>query len=219
MEDAFRYERQRLVADVSVDTLPKAVSLIKDYLASRLYSEEEKQEDPMDFIDRALKSMPNAIAGQANLNGLLMKRKITLREHERAAAEIEAIPENGLYKRAINITRGYRPANIAEIKIEPNGEERARIELYFNNQTGDETRPLAWMQYDALLTKAKEAGFNADIGLMDKEVSEFASDEDSYFRMAIEESMSAFDWSELESTVNFLWPEQLPEDVRAKLGK
>lgn len=218
MENTFRYERQRLIAEVSPDMLPKAVFIIKDYLASRLYSKEEKLEDPMDFLDKTLKSMPDAIARQANINMLLMKRKMALRAHERAAAEIEAIPEKSVYQGAINITRGYRQANIAELRFETN-DEGATIGLYFGSEVGDETRPLRWMQYDALLTKAEEAGFNADRGLMDKEVSDFTNDSDSYFRMAIEESMSAFDWSELESVVNFLWPKQLPEDVRAKLGK
>lgn len=214
----FRYSGHRLYAEVSPDILPKAVSIIKDYLASRIYSEEDRLENPLDFVDRTLKSMPDAIAGQANLNRLLMKRQMTVQAHERAAAEIEAIPENGSYQGTINITRGYRPGNVAELRFETN-DEGAIIELYFGSQVGDETRPLRWMQYDALLAKAEEAGFNANRGSMDAEVSEFASDEDSYFRMAIEESMSAFDWSELESAVNFLWPEQLPEDVRAKLGK
>ncbi len=218
-ENMFRYSGHRLYAEVSLNLLPKAVSMVKDYLASRLYSDEEKQEDPMDFMDKTLKSMPDAMARQANLNMLLMKRQMALQAHERAAAEIEAIPEGEAYQGAINITRGYRPGNVAELRVEKNGEGRATIELYFGSQVGDETRPLRWMQYDALLAKAEKAGFTVDRGSMDTEVLEFAADQDSYFRIAIEESMSAFDWSELESAVNFLWPEQLPEDVRAKLGK
>lgn len=219
MENTFRYEGQRLHADVSADMLPKAVSMVKDYLASRLYSDEERQENPINFMDRTLKSMPDTLARQANLNMLLMKRQMTVQAHERATAEIEAIPENGQYQGAINITRGYRPGNVAELKVEKSNEGRATIELYFGSQVGDETRPLRWMQYDALLSKAEEFGFSTDRGSMDTEVSEFANDQDSYFRMAIEESMSAFDWSELESAVNFLWPKELPEDIRAKLGK
>ncbi len=219
MTNTFRYEGHRLYADVSADMLPKAISMIKGYLTSRLYSEEERQEDPLDFMDKTLKSMPDAMARRVNLDMLLMKRQMALQAHERAAAEIEAIPGDSPYQGAINITRGYRPGNVAELRIKKNGEEGALIELYFGSHVGDETRPLRWMQYDALLTKAEEAGFIADRGIMNTEVSEFAEDQDSYFRMAIEESMSAFDWSELESAVNFLWSEQLPEDIKAKLGK
>jgi len=220
MTNTFRYEGRRLQADVSLDMLPKTVSMIKDYLTSRLYSEEEKQEDPINFLDRTLKSMPNAVAFQLNPIMLLMKRERALQEHERAAAEIKAIPENGSYQRDINITRGYRPANIAKLKIETNSERNATIELYFSSSCGDETRPLVWMQYDALLRKAADEGFTVDRDSMDQEVEAFKVDDSTYFRTGpINEVMSAFDWSELESAVNFLWPEQLPEDIRAKLGK
>ncbi|HLD78949.1 MAG TPA: hypothetical protein VJA18_00140 [Candidatus Nanoarchaeia archaeon] len=225
MVDTFRYEGQRLVADVSRDLLPKAVSLIKDYLTSRLYSKKEKQENPMDFMDRTLKSMPNAVAFKVieNPTMLLMKRERALQVHEQAAGEIAAIPDDSVYppyQGEINITRGYRPANVAQLKIEANGAWRALVELHFTSSCGDETRPLWLMQYSALLTKAQEAGFGSDKGSMDAEVSEFANKPDSYFRTGpINEVMSAFDWSELEAAVNFLWPNQLPEDIRAKLGK
>ncbi len=219
MENTFRYEGQKLYADISTERLPEAVSIIKSYLASRLYSEDERQENPIEFIDKTLKSMPDVMAGQANVNTLLMKRQMTIQAQERAVAEVRAIPEQKPYHGVINITRGYRPGNVAELRVENNNEGRATIELYFGSQIGDETRPLRWMQYDALLTKAEKAGFKVDRGSMDQEVSEFASDEYSYFRVAIGESMSAFDWSELESAVNFLWPTQLPEEVRLQLGK
>ncbi|MEK6937874.1 MAG: hypothetical protein AABX04_02425 [Nanoarchaeota archaeon] len=220
MENTFRYEGQRLYADVSADMLPKAVSLIKEYLASRLYSDKEKQEDPMDFMDRTLKSMPDSLARRVDLDQLLMKRQMTMQAHERAAKEIAAIPKDSLYQGEINVTRGYRPGNVAKIKVETNGEGKARIELYFNSYCGDETRPIKWMQYDALLKKAADGGFNVDRGTMAQEVGDFKKSDSTYFRIGpIDEVMSAFDWSELESAVNFLWSEGLPEDMRAKLGK
>ncbi len=223
MENTFRYEGQRLYADVSVDMLPKAVSLIKGYLASRLYSEEERREDSMDFLDRTLKSMPDQVArnlSDTQINKIFAIREIGLQVHQRVYGEIAAIPEDSSYQGEINITRGYRPGNVAKIKVEKNREGKAHIELYFDSQCGDETRPLRWMQYDALLSKAKEAGFSSDRGSIDQEVEAFRVDDSTYFRTGpIDEIMSAFDWSELEAAVHFLWSEELPEDIRRKLGR
>lgn len=220
MKNTFRYEKQHLYADISADMLPKAVSLIKDYLASRLYSDKEKQEDPIDFMDRTLKSMPDSLAQQINLNLLLLRRSMTLQTQERAADEIAAIPETSPYQGAVNITRGYRPANIAEITVEKDTKGKGHIKLYFDSQVGDETRPLMWMQYDALLAKAKEAGFNSDKGSLDQEVEAFKADDSTYFRIGpIDEIMSAFDWSELENVINFLWHKDLPEDMKQKLER
>lgn len=216
----FRYEGQRLHADVSADMLPKAVSLIKEYLASRLYSEKERQEDPINFMDQALKSMPDSLARQVNLGALLMKRQMVMQVHEKAGGEIAALPDDSSFQREINITRGYRPGNVAKIKVETNGEGRSHIELYFDSQCGDETRPLRWMQYDTLLAKAKEAGFGSDRGSMDQEIEVFKSNDSTYFRTGpINEVMSAFDWSELELAISFLWRGELPDDIRQKLGR
>lgn len=220
MENTFRYNSGKLYADVSAEMLPKAVSLIKEYLTSRLYSDAERQENPQDFIDRTLKSMPDRMADKVNLDKLLTIRQIGLQVHQKVAAEVKAIPETGSYQRQINITRGSRPANVAELKVETNGKGKAQIELSFSSSCGDETRPLRWMQYDALLTKAKDAGFDLDRGSLDQEVEEFKASDSTYFRTGpINEVMSAFDWSELEAAVNFLWQGNLPEDMRRKLGK
>ena len=220
MEDMFRYEGQRLYADISAANLPKAVSIIKEYLTSRLYSEEERREDPINFIDRALSDMPDFLAQSVNLNMLLMKRETALQAHEEAAKEITAIPLETSYRGKINITRGYRPGNVAELLVESNGEGRATIEIYFNSQCGDETKPILWMQYNALLEKAVDEGFSVDRGTIDQEVEAFKEEDSTYFRTGpINEVMSAFDWSELELAVNFLWPEELPQDMKRKLGR
>ena len=220
MENIFRYEGHKLYAEVSEDMLPKAVSLIKSYLASRLYSEEEKLEDKSSFFKKTVDRMPTVVALQVNPVMFLMKRDRALQAHKRAAVEIEEIPKNGSYKGDIDITRGYRPANIAELRFEINDKRRATIELYFGSEVGDETRPLIWMQYDALLKKVAGEGFAVDRGSMDQEVEAFKVDDSTYFRTGpINEVMSAFDWSELESVVNFLWSDQLPEDMKAKLRR
>lgn len=220
MENTFRYEKQRLYAEVSAEMLPKAVSLIKSYLTSRLYSDKERQENITDFVDRTLKSMPRGVASGVNLNKLATIRAIGIQNYERIARGIESVPETGPYEGQINITKGYRPANVAELKIETNGEGKYSIKLYFHNNCGDETRPLRWMQYAALLEKAKEAGFGSERGLLDSEVEAFKADDSSYFRTGpIDEVMSAFEWSELEAVVNFLWPKDLPDDMKRKLER
>ncbi|MEK6845211.1 MAG: hypothetical protein AABY26_00510, partial [Nanoarchaeota archaeon] len=158
---------------------------------------------------------------EAQINKMLTIRAIGLQEHQRVAAQVQAIPETtDSYQGQINITRGYRPANIADMRIEVDGKGRAQIELNFDSYCGDETRPIKWMQYDALLAKAKEAGFDSNRGSLDQEVEAFKADDSTYFKTGpIDEVMSAFEWSELEAAVDFLWKGDLPEDMKRKLGK
>ncbi len=219
----FRYESGRLYADVSTSALPRAISLIKEYLLSRLYSDEERREEPLDFLDRTLDSMSRSMSMSANLDKILMVRRAGLKMHEEAAEQLKAIPETvpatRPYQASINITRGYRPANIAEIKVDKKGKGRACIDLFFGSSVGDDTKPLRWMQYDALMSRAQKAGFKVDRGTMDADIKKFAESEASYFRKCIQEAMSAFEYSELEAAINFLWPSGWPDDVKKKLGK
>lgn len=223
MENMFRYDNGMLHVNVSTEMLPKAVSVIKEYLSSRLYSDQEREENPMDFLDRTLKSMPNQMAmglSEAQINKILTIRKIGLQVQQKVYGEIAAIPDNSSGRTEINITRGYRPGNVAHITVMKYEGGTASIQLHFSNTTGDESRPLRWMQYDALLAKAKEAGFNSDKGTLDQEVETFRTDDSTYFRTGpIDEVMSAFEWSELEAAVNFLWKGDLPDDMKKKLGK
>ena len=143
-------------------------------------------------------------------------------ESQRRLAEVlrnipsDATQLHNPYLGEFNITKGYRPANTVKLDLAAQ-KTTVSMGLKFDGHTGDDTRPLFWMQYDSLFNAAVSAGFEVNRGTLDSEIGAFKSDENSYFRGNVREAMSAFHPSELELVLSFLWPEGIPKDVQRQM--
>lgn len=193
------------------DQAAKAIRLIKEYLISRA---------PQDGEPRTMPQIPaNPTFYAIDLGGFDMREirtnpahlKQGLERHyktqEGVAERIAQIPTQPPYQGMFNITRGHRPANIADIALSAASKKEIEINITFINNTGDDTRPLFFMQYDALLKKAQAAGIPINRNALDCRIEAFRS-EDTYFRRNPSEAMSSFAPSELKLALDFLWPHE-----------
>ncbi len=216
----FEYNKNRLIATVTLDSCPQAIAVVKDYLTSRLIPDEERTENPIQYIDRLLRSLPDKEAAKIDIDReATILRGFGIRATTKAIPLIAAIPNQPEYSGTIDITKGYRSSNVAIVDLTKSRKfkDRATLEVSFDNSTGDDTKPIFWMQYDGLLTNAAQAGFTVQRGTLDEQIAAFKEDKESYFRGNVRQAMSSFEYPELKLVLQFLWGNNLPEDIQRQL--
>jgi len=225
-ENQFQYVNRSLAATVATERFPDAINVVKDYLLSRIPRSEDDISKPNILANPGVSviNLSSGLSTFVRTDPALLRRGVErARESQYGLAEkIQELPSNiaqmnKTYSEQFNITRGYRQANVAQVDLASEG-AKVSVGVRFDGSTGDDTRPLFWMQYDALLKAAEFAGFVIGRGTLDQEIEKFVSDENGYFRGNIREAMSAFHQSELDLVLSFLWPKGMPEDVKRQLA-
>ena len=224
-KNQFQYVNQSLASTVATERFPDAINVVKNYLLSRTPRSEEDIPKPNIPANPgfSLIDLSSGFNTFVRTDPALLHREVEgARESQHGLAEkIQELPSNvaqlnKTYSEQFNITRGYRSANVAQVDL-ASEEAIVSVRVRFNGSTGDDTRPLFWMQYDALLKAGESTGFAISRGTLDREIEEFISDENSYFRGNVREAMSAFHQSELDLVLSFLWPKGIPKDVKRQL--
>ncbi len=215
----FEYKNNNLIARVTLADFPQAVTVVKDYLTSRLIPEAERAENPIEYIDRLLKSLPPREAAKINIEREILLRGSSIKNTTKASPLIADIPVEPKYcGKIIDITKGNRSSNIVVMENLKYGTIKGKgtIQVFFENSTGDDTRPLYLMQYDGLFKNAAEAGFSTQRDTLDEQIATFKHD-DTYFQSNVKEAMSSFEYPELKLVLQFLWGNNLPEDIQRQL--
>ncbi len=224
MENQFRYVNYSLDASVTRDRFPSAIGVVQNYLLSRIPGSKESKSVAVPPNPRfSVIDLSSGFGFPVRTDPAVLRQGLEYFHQSQLnlSEKLRGVPSDATllrstYSEEFNITRGLRPANMALLNVASQGNTYS-IGLKFKNHTGDDTRPLFWMQYDSLLKAAGSTEFAVDRGTLDEEITMFKSDASSYFRGNVKEAMSGFHPSELDLVLSFLWPEGLPEDVKRQL--